>query len=121
MADASELDWEALAREIRKKQIPGLCVPADTTDNQLSHLGDLRNLVKLDLKNTRLSDRGLSYLQNLKGLCKLNLASTKVTNEGLPNLEGISDLHKLNLRHTAATYSGVKKLNMVIPGVSVRY
>lgn len=55
----------------------GLALPAETTDDDLKLLKDMKNLKRLDLSFTRITDQGLTHLRELKDLERLNLRNTK--------------------------------------------
>jgi hypothetical protein len=56
------------------------------TDEQLRHVGGLKNLEALDVSNTRVTDGGLEELAGLKSLRWLNFRSTEVTAAGVAAL-----------------------------------
>lgn len=107
---AKELDWEALAAEVRREKIPGLVVPPDTRSGHLLHIKELRNLRTLVLTEAKVTDEGLSHLRALTNLRVLDLNDTKITDEGLSQLSGLEKLRKLYLGGTSVTGAGLRHL-----------
>ena len=80
------------------------------TDEGLQYLKDLPNLEELDLSGTRVTDKGIEYLRNLKSLRRLNLLSSTASDAAMDVLAGLPHLEVLNLYRTKITNSGVAKL-----------
>lgn len=89
------------------------------TDEQLAHVGKLKNLTALHLENTSVSDAGLKHLSGLENLSYLNLYGTQVSDDGLAQLEGLKGLRKLYLWQSNATKEGADTLAAAIPGLEV--
>jgi Leucine-rich repeat (LRR) protein len=60
----------------------------------------LRQLQKLDLYDTGITDAGLEHLKGLRQLQELNLSGTAVTDAGLEHLKGLKQLRMLDLSFT---------------------
>jgi hypothetical protein len=57
------------------------------TDDMLTHLERMNQLIGLDLRDTDVSDTGLVHLQGMSQLQGLWLGNTKVTNQGVNKLQ----------------------------------
>ncbi|MBS3764138.1 MAG: leucine-rich repeat domain-containing protein, partial [Planctomycetes bacterium] len=108
--DARTLEWQALAEEVRRADIPALDLPGDTADGHLAHLAGLKNLRELYLDWTDITDAGLAHLTGLKNLRELDLGYTKITDAGLAHLKGLKNLRVLYLAHTKITDAGLAHL-----------
>ena len=85
----------------------------------ISELPKMKNLTKLDLNQTEITDGGLDAVAQLKELQWLNLYGTKVTDAGLLKLKGLPKLEKLYLWNSKATPEGAAVLKKELPGVKV--
>ncbi len=74
-----------------------------TTDDALTRLAPLGEVVSLNLRGTRITDAGLVHLKNLTGLRRLHLERTLVNDEGIAHLSGLVKLEYLNLYGTKVT------------------
>lgn len=94
-----------------KKQIIWLDL-SDTkiTDSSLKYIAEFKNLTRLSLDNTAITDAGLNYLKSLPQLRHLNLYHTNVTDAGLKNLTSCKDLMTLHLWETKVTANGIESL-----------
>lgn len=73
------------------------------TDAQLETIGQLPNLLKLDVSNNPVTDTGISALTPLSRLQTLNLHHTKITDHALPVLDQLTTLEQANLWATSVT------------------
>lgn len=89
------------------------------TDAAAAEIGQLKNLNKLHLEYTSLSDVGLSQLKNLPYLEYLNLIGTKVSDAGLQSLVGIKSLKNVYVWKSAVTKEGIAKLKKARPDLVV--
>lgn len=79
------------------------------TDADLAPLASLRDLRRLDLSLTYVSDRGLEILKSLEKLEELNLfAAEFITDTAISYLRGHPNLRKLNLRGTDITDTSLR-------------
>lgn len=60
--------------------------PLTTTDEGMTKLAKLKNLITLELSRTPLTDARLKELVGLKNLTKVGLSYTKVTGAGMKEL-----------------------------------
>lgn len=79
-------------------------------DEHLETIGQLKNLIRLDINSNDISDDGLGHLKNLTRLESLNLYNTKVSDKGLTALESLGSLKRLYLWQTLVTPSGIDQL-----------
>ncbi|HUG66579.1 MAG TPA: hypothetical protein VMM76_02430 [Pirellulaceae bacterium] len=74
--------------------------PLDCKDADLVCLQDLRNLQKLNLDHTDITDDGLRHVGQIGSLVHLSLSHTRVDGSGLRHLRGLSRLQYLELDGT---------------------
>jgi uncharacterized membrane protein len=80
-------------------------------DSMMSAVAGCRNLRRLGIERTLVTDEGLAALSVLNSLVVLNLAGTKTSITGLRSIAGISSLTSLNLYQTSVQDAGeVKQL-----------
>ena len=89
------------------------------TDAGLAHLGQLKNIRKLDLRGTRITDAGLEHLSGLTELLELVLAKTETTDAGLAHFHGMKYLRVLDLRGTRVSDRGINSLKEILPNLVV--
>ena len=80
------------------------------SDDDLSALKEISNIVELDLKNTGITDAGLTHLSSLTSLERLHLEKTKITDAGLKYLQELTKLKYLNLYGTGVSDAGLASL-----------
>ncbi|HEU5022364.1 MAG TPA: hypothetical protein VFT60_10745, partial [Bryobacteraceae bacterium] len=80
------------------------------TDEGLKYLKDLTNLEELDLSGTKITNKGIEYLRGLKSMRRLNLLGAQADDSAMEILSGMPQLEVLNLYRTKITNSGVAKL-----------
>src|SRR6516225_4787780 len=73
------------------------------SDDYLTPLKDLKDLVHLNLRKQPMTDAMLAHLKGLTTLTRLHLEQTKITDKGLDNLKGLTNLEYLNLYGTAVS------------------
>jgi len=93
------------------------------TDEGLKHLAGLTKLEELDLYGAKVTDRGISYLKDLKELRKLILLGAPITDESIPVFAGMTHLRELNLYRSRVTNSGLARLGALheLSAVDLRY
>ena len=82
-------------------------------------LGRFRNLRRLDLANTNITDHDVQHIKGLNQLTYLNLYGTSVSDEGLKAIRSLQALRRLFLWQTNTSPSGVDRLIKDIAGLSV--
>lgn len=80
------------------------------TDDGLAALAPVTSLEEIDLYGLKISDKGLAHLRTLKNLRKLNLLGGPITDSGAEILAGLPHLRELNLYRAELTNAGVSKL-----------
>jgi Leucine-rich repeat (LRR) protein len=84
------------------------------TDSDMPRLAQLRDLKRLDLSLTRISDRGLRALKPLPAIEDLNLYfAEQITDESTAIFKGWKHLKRLNLRGTRITDSTLEFLSAI--------
>lgn len=88
------------------------------TDDGLKEIAGMK-LQKLHLEKTGIGDSGLAHLKDMSDLEYLNLYGTTVTDAGLKHLEKLSKLKRLYVWQSKVTKEGMKSLEEKIPGLKV--
>ena len=88
------------------------------TDDGLKEIAGMK-LQKLHLEKTGIGDSGLAHLKDMSDLEYLNLYGTTVTDAGLKHLEKLSKLKRLYVWQSKVTKEGMKSLEGKIPGLKV--
>jgi internalin A len=84
------------------------------TDSDMPMLAQMKELQRLDLSQTRISDRGLRALKTAPSIEQLNLSfAEQITDEGAATVKGWKQLRRLNLRGTKITDSTLEFLSGV--------
>lgn len=110
--DHSETQDEHLQELSPLKQLTKLhLVGTAITDTGCLHLEKHRAMRFLDLRANCISDEGLAPLSTLTELVELRLAQTWITDDGLKSLAGMQKLEMLDLRHSDITDAGLKHLH----------
>ncbi len=68
-------------------------------------------VIRVDLKETKVADSDLSHLTEMTEIKELNLSMTSITDDGLSNLESLAELKELYLFGTGTTDDGLKHLS----------
>jgi hypothetical protein len=107
----AEVDHLTGLRNIRKLWLYKTAV----TDAGLARLRAFGKLEYLSLRGTKVTDAALADLSVLPSLRKLHLAETAVTDASLPHLSSMRNLEYLGLDHTAITDKGIEELKTASP------
>ena len=89
------------------------------TDAALKEISKLKNLNKIHLEHTAVSDAGISNLKNLPYLEYVNLVDTKVTDAGLKDIAAMKGLKSIYVWQSAVTDSAVGLVSKQYPGLTV--
>ena len=89
------------------------------TDAGMVHLKGLQKLRRLHLERTAVGDEGIVHLRNLHGLEYLNLYSSKITDKALDHLVELKNLRQLFIWQTGVTEGGVEKLQKALPALRI--
>ncbi|MEC8928484.1 MAG: hypothetical protein VX705_04645 [Verrucomicrobiota bacterium] len=82
----------------------------DLTDEGLSSVAALGNVVALNLRDTKITGAGLTHLKGLTSLKRLHLERTKVDDAGIASLMGLSQLEYINLYGTGISDKALDQL-----------
>jgi Leucine-rich repeat (LRR) protein len=89
-----------------------LHVGYDVADEDMAHLGALRQLRELLIESDEITDRGVAHLAGCRSLESLHLIySPRVTDEALATLAALPNLRFLNLSGVPITDAGIKLLS----------
>jgi len=102
-------------KDLRRLELAGTGV----TDALADQIGKYEQLTRLDLSGTKVSDAMLSPLANHKHLERLYLHSTRVTDGGIGGLSQVRTLKQLDVGQTPVTQSAADQLIQAIPGLEV--
>jgi hypothetical protein len=80
------------------------------TDAVLELVGQLSDVVHLDLFLSDLTDAGLKHLRGMHSLRRVAMGGTKITDAGLEHLEGLTELEYVGLRADNVTDAGLARL-----------
>jgi Leucine-rich repeat (LRR) protein len=79
-------------------------------DEGMKSLAQLKRLIALDLRETRVTDKGLKELARCDKLASLRIGKLKITDEGVRSLARLTRLKVLDLSSTEVTDEGVKEV-----------
>ena len=85
------------------------------TDASLKEIAKLKNLNKLHLEHTGITDAGIANLKNLPYLEYINLVDTKVSDAGLKDISSIKGLRSVYVWKSAVTDSAVSQVSKLNP------
>jgi cytochrome b561 len=114
----SEAAWGALARIAVQTRSLNLR-NAGLTDEDLSRLGDFKNLTQLRLESNAIGDAGMAHLTTVRGLVSLNLVNTKVGDAGLKKLTELPMLRRLYIWRSLVSPTGIAALRRDRPGLQL--
>lgn len=89
------------------------------TDEGMRHLRSLGNLEVVQLDSNDISDNGVEHVAGLHMLQKLTLnGCTKISDASIPVLSNLRNLNALELRGTSVTKEGIAELQQALPNCS---
>ena len=94
---------------------------AEITDNMLTSIGSLNNLLKLNLSSNNISNSGVTYLSELNSLECLNLYDTKISDEIISSLTPLENLKRLYVSETNISEEGIVQLKTELKEVQIFY
>ena len=113
LGDAYVLDHSlvplAKMKNLRRLNLLGTLV----TDEGLKHLSGLTELEDLDLYGVKVTDSGIEHLSKLKKLRRLNLLGAQISDASAGILSGLEELRELNLYRSRITNAGLAKTSSV--------
>jgi len=89
------------------------------TDAAVKEIVKLKNLNKLHLEYTAVTDAGLTTLKDLQYLEYINLVGTKITDAGLKNLASSKSLKNIYIWKSAVTENGVAEVQKLHPDLHI--
>lgn len=87
---------------------------SDGTDNALAYLRGMKQLDRLDLDGSQVSDKDVAHLEKLQFLRILYLSHTKISDAGLMHLASLP-LDDLDLSETDVGNVGLERLRPLLP------
>ena len=93
------------------------------TDEGLKHIAGLTKLEELDLYGAKVTDQGIAHLKDLKEMRKLILLGAPITDESIPVIAGMTKLVELNLYRSRITNAGIARLAALrdLQAIDLRY
>jgi uncharacterized membrane protein/mono/diheme cytochrome c family protein len=89
------------------------------TDTGMKEIAKLKNLNKLHLEHTAITDAGIANLKSLSYLEYVNLLDTKVTDVGLKHVAAIKGMKSLYVWNSAVTDSGISQVRKLYPNLLI--
>ncbi len=89
------------------------------TDASLKEIAKLKNLNKLHLEHTAVTDAGLVNLKGLPYLEYVNLVDTKITDAGLKTIAAMKGVRSVYIWKSAVTDSAVSQVGKQYPGLMI--
>jgi len=106
---------EPLAEQIAWLKLGGTKI----TDASLKTIAKLKNLNKLHLEHTGITDAGITNVKSLPYLEYINLVDTKITDKGLKDVAVVKGLKSVYVWKSAVTDSGVSQIRKQHPGLMI--
>ena len=115
LAEQLARDRKAAEWVLARRGKVGILYPGLTAPKQVERVADLPphpfGLVKIDLfQDKELTNDDLSNLEGLANLVDLRLEATPISNEGLPHIVGLANLTTLSLESTRVGDAGMEHL-----------
>ena len=99
-----------------------LVLSGDQVDDRwLRHVSSIRNLQRLKLKHTRVTDAGIAQLGENTLLQYVDIFYTPVTDECVAQLGLLKRMRKVRLFGTGVSPAGNEELRKLLPGTEVKY
>ena len=92
----------------------------EISHQEMKQIGSLRQLERLVLVNTTISDTSLEPVTKLTKIRTLIISDSLITDAGLQHLHHLANLEQLQLSNTAVTADGVAKLRQQLPNCVIR-
>jgi hypothetical protein len=94
-------------------------VPHGFSDADLELVASQREVKRLDLSGSAVTDAGLRHLNGLASLESLSLTDTMITDEGLQYLLGMRSLRRLLLQGTRVSFAAAAQWQQKMPTVTI--
>lgn len=105
----------ALSAHIHGLNLSGL----QLTENQIRQVVKLKQIRRLDLRNTGIGDPSLRHIAQLNQLEYLNLVGTMISDNGLQQINNIKTLKNIYCWNTSVTATGKNNFKIKNPEVSI--
>ena len=89
------------------------------SDQSLKEIARFKNLNKLHLEHTAVTDAGIADLKSLSYLQYVNLFDTKISDSGLKNIARMKSLRSVYVWQSGVTDSVVSQVGKQYPGLSI--
>jgi len=89
------------------------------SDDALKEIAKLKNLTKLHLEHTAVTDQGFASIKSLPHLEYLNVIDTKIGDAGLKNIVGLKGLRSIYVWQSGVTDSAVAQAGKQYPGLQI--
>jgi uncharacterized membrane protein len=89
------------------------------TDGALKEIAKLKNLTKLHLEHTGVTDQGIAQIKTLPHLEYLNVIDTKMGDAGLKNIATSKGLRSIYVWQSAVTDSAIAQTARQFPGIQI--
>jgi hypothetical protein len=89
------------------------------TDVGMKQVGKLARLERLSVSNTSISDFGIRQIQGLERLQELNVSQTGITDQAVTALIRLGSLRRLVIFDTKISQSGVQRLRRACPSLDI--
>jgi len=89
------------------------------TDKGLSILAEMKNIRRIDIRNTNATDHLLATFKSLDQLEYLNLVGTAITDNGIVELTTMKSIKKIYCWNTKVTVSGIEAFQKNRPDVKI--
>ena len=89
------------------------------TDGGLKEIAKLKNLTKLHLEHSGVTDQGIAQLKSLPHLEYLNVIDTKMGDAGLKNIASMKGLRSIYVWQSGVTDSAVAQAAKQSPGLQI--
>lgn len=107
-SDEAEKSVAALVGNSGRRQ-EGDFSTLNLTDELMKKVATIKELEKLDVGHTKITDKSLEYISKLP-LRELDLSADAITDAGLSNIAEIPTLRKLTITETGITDEGIAKI-----------
>jgi uncharacterized membrane protein len=91
----------------------------EVTDQMLQNFSKCKNLTKLNLNYSAISDAGLVYLKDFEALQSLSLVGTKISIKGIEQLQKLRQLKFLYLYQSKVNKVDLIKIKKLLPNVKI--
>ena len=92
---------------------------SEITDAAMKDISNFKNLERLHLEKTSITDTGIGELVSLQNLAYLNLYGSNISDTGLKNISQIKSLESIYLWNTLVTDKGVTQLREKLPDLYI--